>query len=128
MMVFAAWTLVRSWQSRHWPQAAGTIVSSKVHEYDDRGTRMYRPEISYRYSVSGREYVSSGRIFGGDGGLNWRGPADEIVARYTPDANVPVRYNPAKPGDAVLLPGQYRIPLFGLAFGALFLVVGWLVW
>lgn len=128
VVAFAAWSLLRAWQSRHWPQAIGTIVTSKVHQYYDRNTLMYRPEISYRYSVSGQEYVSDRRVFGGDAGLNWPGPAEEIVARYSPNANVSVRYNPARPGQAVLLPGQYRVPLFGLAFGSLFLVIGILIW
>ena len=128
IVVFAVWSLIRAWQSEHWPQAIGTVVSSRVDEYYSKGTLMYRPEISYRYSVSGREYVAGRRVFGGDAGLNWRGPAEEIVARYAPNTNVPVRYNPVKPGEAVLLPGQYRIPLFGLAFGAVFLVVGLLLW
>ena len=30
--------------------------------------------------------------------------------------------------EAVLQPGQYKIPLFAIAFGALFLIVGLFVW
>ena len=58
---------------------------------------MYRAAITYRYSVSSREYVSSRRIFGGEMGFNWRGPAEKTIARYLTGATVPVHYDPANP-------------------------------
>ena len=121
--------LLRAYQSSHWPKAIGTIVSSAVEEYrDSKQTLMYRAAITYRYSVSGREYTSSRRIFGGEMGVNWPGPAEKTIALYPAGATVPVHYDPGKPAEAVLMPGQYRMPLFAIAFGTLFLVVGLFVW
>lgn len=131
-VVAIAWGLYglgQAYRSSHWPKAIGTIVSSTVEEYrDSKGTMMYRPAITYRYSVSGREYVSSRRIFGGEMGLNWPGPAGKTIAIYPAGATVSVHYDPGKPGEAVLQPGQYKIPLFAIAFGALFLIAGLFVW
>jgi|SRR5688572_13441865 len=128
-VAWGLYSLVRTYQSLHWPKAIGTIVSSAVEEYrDSKGTMMYRAAISYRYSVSGREYVGSRRIFGGEMAVNWPGPAEKAIALYPVDATVPVHYDPGKPGEAVLLPGQYRIPLFAIAFGAVFVIFGLFVW
>lgn len=120
--------LVRSWQSRSWPQAIGTVVSSKVEQYYDRGTLMFRPEVTYRYSVSGHEYVSSQRVLGGEGGTNWPAPAEEVVGRYPTGANVSLRYDARNPATAVLEPAQYRGPLVFTGIGSLLLLLGLWMW
>jgi hypothetical protein len=128
-IAWGLYSLVQAYRSAQWPKAIGTITSSAVEEQrDSKGTMMYRPAITYRYSVSGREYVSSRRIFGGEMGVNWPGPAEKTIARYPAGAAVTIHYDPRKPGEAVLEPGQYKIPLFAIVFGAVFLILGLFVW
>lgn len=128
-IAWGLYSLVQAYRSSHWPKAIGMVVTSVVEEYRDRSqTMMYRPAITYRYSVSGKEYVSSRRIFGGEMGVNWPGPAEKTISLYPAGATVTVHYDYGNPSEAVLQPGQYKIPLFAIAFGALFLIVGLFVW
>jgi hypothetical protein len=124
-IVWGAYNLLSAYRATQWPRAVGTIVNSTIDEYrDSKGTLMYRPCVSYRYSVSGKEYTCDRRIFGGEMGTNWSGPAEKIVETYPAGANVTVHYNPGKPESAVLLPGRYLLPLGAIGFGALFVIVG----
>jgi hypothetical protein len=117
--------LVRSWQSRHWPRAIATIVSAGITEYYDRGVLMYRPATTFRYSVSGTEYVSDRRIYGGEMGLNMPEPAKALIAKYQPGMNVSVHYNPRNPAEGVLQPGQFLPAAIFLGMATAFLIIGY---
>ena len=125
---YGVYSLVRAWQSTHWPRTMGTIATSEVEQYrDSKQTLMYRPSVSYRYSVSGKEHVSYRLSFGGEMGTNWPEPAEKTVALYPVGTTVTVHYDPGKPSESVLKPGQYKMPLFAIGFGSLFGFLAWLI-
>jgi hypothetical protein len=53
--------------SKNWPSVNGAIVESNVSTRRSDGKTMYSPNISYKYSVDGKEYRSSTIYFGDDG-------------------------------------------------------------
>jgi len=102
--------------SGSWPQVPGQVLES---EYDwKKQTGDVR--IRYRYEVSGRSYVSqqvSFDVFMTPGG---RGKPRTVWLRYPPKKLVSVYYNPQRPEQAILEPGdygQFAFPALG-GFGA----------
>ena len=121
------WTKAR--QSIAWPVAQGTVVYSDVAEkYEIDGGYSYRLALSYTYTVDGKSYEGSRQTFGR------QVPEDEAVVEllaesFEPGEPVEVYYNPERPGQAVLYPGdtQGLMPvivtggvLFALGFVPLF--------
>jgi hypothetical protein len=93
--------------SKSWPSVRGTVVSSKIEEHwrhsggkHGRYRTVYDAKVRYSYPVNGFSY-SSNRIFFGDR-RGSRQDAQKIVDRYSPNTQVLVYYNPAKPNAAVL--------------------------
>lgn len=97
-----------------WPTINGRIVSSGVHEFQQRrdkplrtmrGTRMmktmYMPVVEYSYSVGGRDR-SSRSIWDGTEVSGSRSYAQRVADRYPVGRTVTVRYDPTDPGKAAL--------------------------
>jgi hypothetical protein len=109
------WILFIFWDSRRqtaqaarWPTVTGRIVSSGVESYTTRvggrgGNRAtyFEAVVEYSYKVKDREYHSTKVAFGANvaGG---QGPAEERAARYRPQSDVAVHYDPTNPSNAVL--------------------------
>ena len=123
-----AWTCVNfvyALLSRRWPAAAGTIIVSNLQRSrDSDGESLYRPEVSYRYSANGEEFIASRTRYGDSLALSWSAPAARIARRYPVGAVVPVRYDPGDPAESVLEPGLNGLIVAGAAFGALFTSLG----
>ena len=91
-----------------WPIVTGKVVSSKVAKHTDSDSGDYFvPKVDYVYQVDGAS--RNGRVI--RAGLEDRGypleqQARDDVARYPLGSQVPVRYDPQNPADAVLELGQ----------------------
>ena len=105
----------------------GLITESKVESWEDSdGDRSYAPSVTYQYKVNRIRYngdrISFGDHAGGSSSL-----AKSLVHRYRAGREVHVYYDPDRPDRSVLEPGQTLGTLLPLAFGGLFLVVGFLL-
>jgi hypothetical protein len=86
--------------ARSWPTAVGAIVSSRIMQ--TRNTGGVYPLVRFSYTVGGKAYESGRMLFGG-----FTGTAEEaraFVAARPKGATIEVRYNPATPASAVLIP------------------------
>jgi hypothetical protein len=54
--------LVDRFRSGRWPKIDGLIVDAKLHEMYTAGDRIFWPEVSYEYVVSGNKYISSTKV------------------------------------------------------------------
>ncbi|MBE2215395.1 MAG: DUF3592 domain-containing protein, partial [Opitutaceae bacterium] len=99
--------------ARSWPAVQATVVSSEVASHDSDDGTTYSVEITYRYAVGGREYLSNRYSFMRVSSSGY-GPKAEIVAAHPPGARVLCYVNPADPTDAVLQRGWSGSMAFGL--------------
>lgn len=83
----------------------------------------YVPSITYRYSVQGREYVSSNTLplSFSSSNQSW---ASAIVARYAPGTKATAYYDPANPAEAFLIREYSFFPYIFTVFPGLFLGLG----
>lgn len=126
---WSLWNILRALESRRWPTVEGVVLVSDLQRTrDSDGAQMYRAEVSYKYTVGDRAFVSSRTRFGDRVSLSWSKPALDIVQRYPVGASVKVRYAPDDPSDSVL---ESRISgglLFTLAIDVVVLTAGILAW
>jgi uncharacterized protein DUF3592 len=122
-------SLVGQVRAESYPTAAGTILSSRVHESSDsEGGSSYSAKIRYAYDVGGRRYECDRYRYG----VMWSGRrrAQSVAASYPAGRSVSVHYNPANPADAVLRPGleagDFFLPLFMTPFN-LIMLASWVV-
>lgn len=112
--LFVYWImLAKAKAADGWPETVGKVVTSDMVG----GPSVWSaPMVVYTYSVDGTDYRRSRVRFGGTGASN---PADaeQILAAYPVGAEVPVFYDPKKPGRSVLLPSATG-PNKGLLWGA----------
>ena len=116
-----------------WPQVMGQVETSFMSQV----AAWPAPIVTYRYEVDGRRYHRSRVRFGGTGGMNPT-DAEQLLAGYPKGAEVPVYYDPQRPGRSVLLHGEAAAnkglmwgagcmaaaPLLGAAVVALFVLLG----
>lgn len=88
--------------SNFWPTTDGTVVSTRVISPTGKANK-YIAEITYTYSVGGKEYQSNNyKATSARGTSQW---ARELIEQHPVDSKVPVHYNPNKPEDAIVEPG-----------------------
>jgi Protein of unknown function (DUF3592) len=127
-----ATTLVRGYNSTHWPRTDGVITSASVEQHQASGRHhhgyVYAANISYDYKVAGVAYTGTRLRFGMV--ESSAGNAQAIVDKYPPGRQVPVFYSPSDPASAVLQPGIFGGVGLELGIGGLFFAVGvaGLVW
>lgn len=108
--------IFRARATEQWPRTVATIELSWVRaDEGSEGTKIYEPNVLYRYYLDGREIVAHRIRMGGVFGFSWRGPADSLVRRYPKGAGVTIAYNPDKLDEAVLEPGSTRTAWGGVA-------------
>jgi hypothetical protein len=123
-VAWSLWKLFQAARSKRWPKADGLVVVSQIQQTPDiDGGFMYRPELSYRYTVNGTKFVASRLRFGAPLSLNWSAPAVRITRKYAAGSHVTVFHDPRDPGKAVLEPGVTTLVWLSLAGGVLFLVL-----
>ncbi|SMF40379.1 DUF3592 domain-containing protein [Pseudogulbenkiania subflava] len=106
------WKLGEKGQSAtHWPSASGTIVESRLdtrlHTGGDGNRDDYLPQLRYRYSVGGVALESTIRRYPNPGAMQSQEQAQAVLARYPHGAVVRVYYNPERPQEACLEPGEH---------------------
>ena len=94
--------VLKYYQARAWQTTNAEITFSEVHESRSSDSHNYRPDIHFKYQVSGREFVSETYSFEtmSSSGKKW---ASEIVTKHPVGSEHPCFYNPGKPGEAVLI-------------------------
>jgi len=123
--VFAVKSLAlrrQSAASAQWPTGTGKIIGSRidtetvdnitaVEDEETAGRRHLRHDeevstasVRYSYRVDGREYQSTRLYIGRPVFYGRPGVAAAAAAKYPPQAQVPVYYNPDNPAQAVLEP------------------------
>jgi hypothetical protein len=90
----------------HWAQAPGVVLSSRVEtstisDADGDETTWYKPQVHYSYTHNRVEYEGQ-RLRFGNSKTSTQKRAEEAVAKYPAGAQVTVRVNPQKPGEATL--------------------------
>tara|TARA_R110002124_G_scaffold8843_7_gene46267 strand:- start:64 stop:528 length:465 start_codon:yes stop_codon:yes gene_type:complete len=140
VLITGAWLFHRLVAARadvaaHWPTVTGTVTASRYEETADTTTDgdthvRYFANVAYRYAVGDRTYSSERIAFHGIDTHSRLVDVQAIIDRYPVGAAVPVHYNPAVPGEAVLevrRPGPVT-PVLVTLFGLLMLVGGvWMV-
>jgi hypothetical protein len=125
ILIWTAWNIISALLSRGWPETAGTILVSDLQRSKDKeGEFSYSPEVTYCYSVDGKELISSRVEFGDRIQTSRSAPALRTVRRYPVGSSVTVRYNPHDPREAVLQPRVNGWLLAAAAFGAAFTGMG----
>jgi hypothetical protein len=127
VMIFRG--IARQGETAAWPTVQGTVAQSRVkRSRGSEGGSVYSAEITYRYTVGGREYESDRYRFG-DISSSSRGRAQRIVDRYPAGGPATVHYNPSDPSEAVLSADVDGMDMFLLLFLAPFNLVmigGWI--
>ena len=110
-MAVLAW---RAWQVKQaspgWPSVEGEMLVARAFARNEtgeaRGTpaREWLTEVRYRYTVQGRDYTGR-RIRAFVGPYPDQASAMADVAPFQVGARVKVYYDPADPGNSVLVPG-----------------------
>jgi Protein of unknown function (DUF3592) len=119
-IVYSVLALVSALESRRWPVAEGVMISSRLDKSPDSdGGYTYRPDVSYRFTVEGKELVGRRACFGDRISTSLSSFAERIVRKYPNGAKVKVRYNPRRPENAVLEPGLngFIISIFLVGIG-----------
>ena len=86
--------------ARSWLEVPCTIVASEVAEHDSDDGTTYSIEITYRYTVADREYLSNRYRFMSGSSSGYRAKA-RFVERHPPGSPATCFVNPADPTDAV---------------------------
>jgi len=112
----AAWLWWRGQQAASWPVVGGTITRARVESRKQRmgntlyrqasKSTYYRPDLAYRYEVNGKTFEGKRARFGERAGWDKDAAAmKRLIDPYPEGHAVQVRYDPARPGEAVLTAG-----------------------
>jgi len=92
----------RSRRVADWSTTKGRVKTSEVRHLT---VRTSRPYVFYSYQVEGRDYACDRIAFGSQFG---KGTHHDVVAAYPAESEVDVHYDPADPGNAVLVKRRYH--------------------
>jgi len=107
-------------KSKTWPTTEATVVSTEVeekHEYDEDGDKhvYYYPRIHYDYRVEGQFYNGfKYKLL--EASMSKR-KAYEIISNFMTGDKLTVYYNPEKPTESVLQPGEQKYLYVFLVIG-----------
>lgn len=117
-------------RSGSWPSTEGKVVVSEVVGTYGNTTRRtgsaWKAHVEYRYEVDGKQYTSS-RISFSDYGSSIKSSHEERAGRYPAGKEVRVFYDPKDPRKAVLEIGAPVVDYLTIAFGAVFVGIGGLM-
>jgi hypothetical protein len=134
MLLWIVVSLREAAAMKRWPVAKGRVLSSRVEEYradagagkfgGSRGRMLlYRPVVVYEYDVEGQRF--RGNRIAQSPGMNRGVPdfAESVVQRYASGSAIDVRFNPKRPGEAVLEPRVPKGWLYALAIAVGLLIL-----
>lgn len=130
---------IQAVRSSSWPTVEGMVTESTVVQSTGRRNRKTDiPQITYRYSVDGIEYVGTRLFFASQypeswtTGAKWTTDTKEYIARYPLGTLLRVHYDPEDAAtsvieagltSAIVLPVAFAIVMFGGG-----MVVGVVAW
>ena len=99
--------LSQSQRPQSWPTTSGLIIESSVRSTTNSSGRLgvdvvYFPQVSYSYTIAGREYLG-GNVYRGKSPDDQQS-AQAVVKRYRAGSRVSVFYDPQAPHQSVLEP------------------------
>ncbi len=97
--------LRRLYRVRTWPSVLGQVVGSQVIEKDNDGVS-YNVNVAYQYKVMGYPHTGSTKIMGANS--NDREPAEEVCKSYPAGLELPIAYNPERPGESEIADDAQR--------------------
>jgi hypothetical protein len=114
-------------ESKDWPTVDGVITQSEIEHQtstsgegsDKKTTVKSYPKIAYQYRIDGQPYESTTVSFSSSSNN-----AKQIVAQYPKGKTVRVYYNPDKPRQAVLVPGNSGVNFVPYIFAIVFILLG----
>jgi hypothetical protein len=104
--------LKRAGASKQWPTVKATVTNSTIIEMGKKykGQNLYQPQVSLAYNVEGQDYTATQRPSDErglrEGSKQW---AREVTLQYKPDTAARLYYNPNRPKQATLQPGQTAV-------------------
>ncbi len=104
--------LKRAGASKEWPAVKAAVTNNTIVDTGKKvkGQNVYQPEISLSYSVEGKNYAVKQRPSDAngqrEGTKQW---AREVALQYKPDTAVRLYYNPQRPQQATVVPGQSSV-------------------
>lgn len=115
---------------RDWPAVEGTVVSSIVIAVPTAGAGgLHDIEVRFSYLVNGRRYM--GIIHSNHLSAN-RARKEKQAEQFPAGSRHALRYNPQDPRDIRAQVGYnvhfFAVPVFVSGVGAIFLVLGLLIW
>ncbi len=120
VFAYSAWSYYLAYQSAAWPEALGSVLRDECRS---TGNMTSSRHVRYQYTVYGARYESEREYFG------LRIASRSCVAPFSEGERIRVYYDPADPSEAVLMPGSWRQPAFGMMVGMAFIVfAGFAFW
>jgi hypothetical protein len=130
---------------RRWPTVTGKVMRTSIESItvddDSEAGRSHREPrettytgatVRYAFSVAGHDYQSTRRHVGRPILFGGTRTAARVLAKYPPNSQVMVHYNPANPAEAVLEPtnlGNVYLALTGVVmFGGIGLLMMCSLW
>jgi hypothetical protein len=110
--------------SHNWPTAIGKVINSSIEELrdtDGTGPYYYHPVITYRYNVSGENYLCNLGV-----GIDFYTQAKNTLKSWPIGKEIKVSYNPQSPRECVTAYDGKPSPWIGVfitAIGAILLVI-----
>ncbi len=111
----------KSVDSRTWVQVNAVVVKSDLIVHDmgkelmfipTRYPYRYEPVITYEYTVDGQSYQTQQVLIGGNREFTRKDSATRFMAQYSSGRHINAFYNPRKPEEATLRPGETDVLIF----------------
>lgn len=133
-LIVTIWCGVLWWswsQASRWPTVSGTLISADLrtqhHPNSDRhDSTAYVPDVRYRYTVNGREYLGARYSLG-----NWNShlaselaKVNAVRQRQTEKGSIEVHYDPRRPGESALDVRVSPMAFLGFNAGLVLLTLG----
>lgn len=139
-LIILGWALWRNHRinsARSWPRTNAVIINAvaeitngpKHAPYIDPSTIVprqnektkFKPIVSYRYIVNGREYTSTGVVFHGKDDYDSL-TTSMMMTNLRPGATVQIFFNPNNPSESYLFNGESSST--GIWWGAILILIG----
>jgi hypothetical protein len=107
IILYQIYLFIKTRSSKNWEVTEGEIISSDVETFNitNEDGKTYRAEVSYKYSILGKQHISSRIFFGDKIRTGFKGQALKLVNKYVIGSKVAVYYNPRNVEESVLETG-----------------------
>lgn len=91
-------------ESESWPVTEAVVMNSGIKQQENRRDIFWAPDIRYRYSSDGQDYISD-RFTYDPPMVRSKYNAEKIAKNYKTGSKTKIHYNPDKPGHSVIKAG-----------------------